>query len=84
MANAIRHASADLVRITVRFDRRLVSLSVRDNGRGFDASLVDPLVVPHYGLLGMRERVERLGGTFALDSQPGHGTTVDVSVPLRT
>jgi signal transduction histidine kinase len=46
--------------------------------------LVDPLVVPHYGLLGMRERVERLGGTFALDSQPGHGTTVDVSVPLRT
>ncbi len=84
MANAIRHASADLVRITVRFDRRLVSLSVHDNGRGFDAAAVDPLVAPHYGLRGMRERVERLGGTFALDSQPGQGTTVDVRVPLRT
>jgi signal transduction histidine kinase len=55
-------------------------MQVHDDGRGFD-----PASSPangHYGIIGMRERIEHLGGTFVLRSGPGEGTDVDVDVPL--
>ena len=75
--NASRHASARVVEVTVARQDRLVAFSVRDDGAGFD-----PRYVRGLGLLGMEERVRRLGGQLRIDSQPGRGTLVAAELPL--
>jgi signal transduction histidine kinase len=82
--NVAKHARAGHVWVRLRADDDAVDLIIRDDGIGFDplqaARLLDD---GHYGLAGMRERVELGGGRLELDSQPGHGTTVHVALPLR-
>ncbi len=75
--NSARHASARTVEVTVRRDGDHVVLRVQDDGGGFDTRYVRGL-----GLLGMEERVRRLGGHFQITSQPGRGTSVDAQLPL--
>ena len=59
-----------------------VKLTIRDDGRGFDPhGTLDPSA-GHFGILGMQERAERIGGTFRLESRPGAGTVVEVSAPV--
>ncbi len=53
-----------------------------DNGRGFEQQDVFSSLGGHFGLIGMRERAERLGGELRLASHPGEGTEVEVTVPL--
>lgn len=79
MANVVRHAKATRVDLLAerRGDRVLVM--VEDNGIGFDADQGKP--AGHFGLLGLRERAEALGGTLTIESAPGAGTTVVVEVP---
>lgn len=78
VTNALRHAEADQVAIrAARVGPRTFRLIVSDNGRGFDAGAADP---GHWGLIGMRERVERAGGRFALLSRPGEGTRVEALI----
>jgi signal transduction histidine kinase len=57
---------------------------VEDNGQGFEPRSADrsPTAGEHLGLLSMRERVERLRGRLAIVSAPGHGTTVEATVPV--
>jgi signal transduction histidine kinase len=79
--NCVQHAGASNVTVTVttrQVPERLV-LTVRDDGKGFDASRVKGM-----GLLGIEERVTHLGGTFAVESQPGSGALLLVSLPLET
>lgn len=78
LTNALKHARADVVGIDLVYESDCVTLSVRDNGRGF---------VPHspqtgagFGLTGMWERAERIGGKFNLVSHRGEGTEVKVVV----
>jgi signal transduction histidine kinase len=75
--NAARHASARSVEVTVTREGQRVSFSVRDDGAGFD-----PRFVRGLGLLGMEERVRRLGGRVRIDSQPGRGTLVAAELPV--
>lgn len=75
--NASRHSGAQGVRIHLRESDGAVTLSVQDDGRGFDPSLEAGL-----GILGMRERVRRLAGKLSVNSLPGRGTTLSVSLPL--
>jgi signal transduction histidine kinase len=75
--NAGRHARARSLRVGVRNEGDRVTFSVQDDGAGFDKRTVRGL-----GLLGMEERVRRLGGSFRIDSQPGRGTTVSAELPL--
>ncbi len=75
--NAARHAGARNLQVTVKNERARVTFSVRDDGGGFDKRAVRGL-----GLLGMEERVRRLGGRFQIDSQPGKGTTISAELPL--
>jgi signal transduction histidine kinase len=75
--NAARHASARNIRVAVKTDPGLVRFSVQDDGTGFDKRVVRGL-----GLLGMEERVRRLGGKLWIDSQPGRGTTISAELPL--
>lgn len=75
--NAARHASARNLQVTVRNQNDRVTFSVQDDGSGFDKGSVRGL-----GLLGMEERVRRLGGAFRIDSQLGRGTTIFAELPL--
>lgn len=82
--NTLRHGSARLITVSVRRDERRLLLSVRDDGHGFDVAeaLRRAATGGHLGLLGMRERVEALGGRLEIDSAPGQGTEVRADVPL--
>ncbi len=82
VTNAVKHARASQVRIHLAMAGRKLSLSVADNGRGFEQDEAFSEVGGHFGLLGMRERAERLGGELQLHSEPGQGTEVAVTVPL--
>jgi signal transduction histidine kinase len=80
--NAARHSGAHQVRIRIQGiqDREkpgAISLSVQDDGKGFD-----PLLEAGLGILGMRERVSRLGGTLEVNSRSGSGTILTVSLPV--
>jgi signal transduction histidine kinase len=78
LTNAARHASASEISLTLRFGPGWVSLSIKDNGQGFD---VATRVGQGFGLTGMHERVAALGGSLAIDSRPGHGTEVSATLP---
>lgn len=79
LGNAMRHSRATNVWLELRDDGRIVSLSVRDDGTGFD-----PDVHPddHYGLLIMRERAASVGGSLYVDTTPGEGCTIRAVVPV--
>ena len=80
IANTVKHAGATRVVITLVERDGTVSLSVEDDGRGFDP---DSSSNPGFGLIGIRERVELLGGTISITSRSGSGTRVDTVVPVE-
>jgi nitrate/nitrite-specific signal transduction histidine kinase len=57
-------------------------IEIEDDGKGFDPAGPGPSDRPHYGVMGIRERAELLGGTARIESAPGKGTRVEVRVPL--
>jgi signal transduction histidine kinase len=75
--NAARHAHARAIEVTVKRESDRVVLQVQDDGAGFETRFVRGL-----GLLGMEERVRRLGGRMRIDSQPGRGTRIEAELPL--
>ena len=75
--NSARHANARTVEVVVKREGSRVQFSVRDDGAGFDTRFVRGL-----GLLGMEERVRRLGGQLQLDSQLGRGTLISAQLPV--
>ncbi len=79
-ANAIKHAAAAHICITVQYASHSVKLSIEDDGEGFEVS-INPARPGHFGLLGMRERAEKIGGQLAVHSAPGAGTRIEVVVP---
>jgi signal transduction histidine kinase len=81
--NAIRHAHPHEVSLGIHFRRGRIRMSVLDDGCGFEPGDVLPQTGGHFGLIGMRERTERLGGRFAVRSAPGKGTELSVDVPVR-
>jgi len=82
--NALRHAAAKELTVSVRRDDGRLLLSVRDDGRGFDVAeaLRRAASGRHLGLAGMRERLEALGGKLEIESSPGHGAEIRASMPL--
>ncbi|MEM9643928.1 MAG: sensor histidine kinase [Planctomycetota bacterium] len=83
--NAIRHARADEinVRLSATDDGALVSVRVEDDGSGFDVNNCPRSHDGHFGIEGMSQRVERLGGKFEIESVVGEGTSICLEVPLR-
>jgi two-component system sensor histidine kinase UhpB len=79
LTNAIRHAQPKHVDIEIHDDRveKVLELIVRDDGRGMSVDASAGL-----GITGMQERVEGLGGSYQLQSRTGHGTCVNITVPL--
>jgi signal transduction histidine kinase len=83
--NAINHAGAAAVRVTVAYaaGADAITVTVEDDGAGFVLDEVAGVDQGHFGLQGMRERAEGLGGTFALDSRPGVGTRISAHVLVQ-
>src|ERR1035441_5622030 len=79
LTNATKHGHAKRAIIEVTEDDRTVHATVRDDGTGFDPTHE----TEGFGLLGMHERAQLLGGTLAVDSSPGNGATVTVSFPVH-
>ncbi|MCY1560649.1 Sensor histidine kinase LiaS [compost metagenome] len=75
----IRHAGAHTVDLRLALQGDALRLTISDDGRGFTPTAVNS---HSFGLVGMRERVLMLGGSLEIDSQPGEGTTLRVSIPL--
>ncbi len=81
LTNVARHAGTNQASVCLDYAPDAVTLGVQDSGRGFDPN--EPLHPPRgWGLEGMRERVEAVGGRLVLHSAPGHGTTVQAVIPL--
>jgi signal transduction histidine kinase len=83
VTNAIKHARASKVSVCLHIERFAVCLRIVDNGRGFEEGNAFISAAGHFGLIGMRERAERLGGEFKLTCRPGEGTQVEVNVPIK-
>lgn len=81
LTNTIKHSGAARVEVLLRFDDDAVHLVVSDNGTGFVDAPLDH-AVGHFGLRGIRERVDKIGGTLRLENQSGGGAIVAVRVPL--
>lgn len=79
LANAIKHAQAKTIRLSLRRNGADAEITVADDGRGFDASVNG--AAPGLGLRLMRERVEELGGSLTIDSRAEHGTVITASLP---
>ena len=82
--NVAKHAQAGMVWVGLDLaSPDAVTLSVRDDGVGFDPAILDDIVQRgRLGLKQMRERVENLAGTFELRSEPGSGAEIQVVLPL--
>jgi two-component system, NarL family, sensor histidine kinase UhpB len=85
LTNVSRHSGAKHVRIQLRHEGKLVHCAIVDDGRGFDVGpVLDGRVSRGLGLVGMRERLDVLGGTLVFNSVPGGGTSMLVTIPLET
>ena len=82
LSNAARHAQARQIDVEMHTTDKLARLVVSDDGVGFKLAPELSALGGHWGLLGMRERIETLGGRFVVESTPGRGTRVSAEIPL--
>ncbi len=84
LTNVQKHASATRVTVDLRYNKDGATLALSDNGRGFDPTILRHLQPGReggYGLQGLQERLQLVGGDLEIGSNPGHGTRLDVWVP---
>ena len=82
VTNAVRHGQATRIRIAGSLDGDRLLFSVQDNGSGFDPASAPGALEGHFGLQGIRERVRKSNGELKIQSRPGDGTKVSVSLSL--
>lgn len=84
LANVARHARAGRVEVSIRKLSDAVRLEIKDDGRSFEVERMRrSRKSQRLGLLGMRERVEMVGGSFSVEASPGKGTTIKARIPFR-
>jgi signal transduction histidine kinase len=83
VVNALKHADARTVEVTLEYDAQFLRLQIRDDGRGMRSGVVEAAAANgHLGIAGMRARAHSAAGTMEIASEPGRGTTVRVSLPI--
>ena len=83
--NVAIHAQASAVKVEIKKFPDWICLTITDDGKSFDVeSVLRTKGNGRLGLLGMRERLEMVGGKFSIKSTPGHGTTVTARIPVTT
>jgi PAS domain S-box-containing protein len=85
LTNIVKHAQARNVKVSVHKRQNQIHIVIQDDGVGFDTAKVysDTLGLSRFGLFSIREQLENLGGHFAIESEPGRGTTATIVVPLE-
>jgi signal transduction histidine kinase len=83
LTNLIRHAKATHASVIVLRQIHEITMLIEDDGHGFDTAMVQNRGGQCLGLMGMKERVNLLGGSFVVESAPGEGTTIRVRIPLH-
>jgi signal transduction histidine kinase len=83
LTNVRKHANADWARVVIGRSGNEATIVVEDNGCGFDSAALRQPDVLSFGMRTMRERVERVGGRFTVDSVPGEGTKVQIFLPVN-
>jgi signal transduction histidine kinase len=81
LRNSFRHAHAHRIEVEITYDDRQFRLQVRDDGKGMDAPVLTDDRPGHFGLPGMRERAELVGGRLDVWSEVGAGTEIDLTIP---
>ena len=80
ITNALKHAQPRRIGLHLDFSPQAITLTIRDDGCGFDPARADGPKDGHFGLQGMRERIKRLGGRIEIKSTPGQGTVITATV----
>jgi signal transduction histidine kinase len=83
LTNVVKHADADNTWITLQFKDDEVSITVEDDGSGFNVDWINLPTQETWGLIGMQERATLLGGRFALESEIGEGTKIQIVIPYN-
>jgi len=83
LANAVKHAHPTRVEVVVDFASKEVQLQIRDDGCGFEPASWEVSKRGHFGLLGIKERVASVFGMHSVDSAPGRGTRLLVTIPTK-
>jgi signal transduction histidine kinase len=83
MTNCRKHSGAHSLKIDVALDGSKASITIIDDGNGFDAGQFELGDSGHFGLVFMRERIEQIGGSLKIDSTPEGGTILKLDVPIR-
>ncbi len=82
LRNAFNHSQAHRIETEVAYSSNLFRLRIRDDGKGIDPEVLNRAErIGHWGLAGMRERAQRLGGELEVWSEPGAGTEVELRIP---
>lgn len=81
LMNVVKHSSANWAQVSLSADPAEVALCVSDDGKGFDYERLLLEERGGFGLMSIRDRAVRLGGSFSVDSEPGRGTTVTMELP---
>jgi signal transduction histidine kinase len=79
--NVVKHAEATQVRIHLKYSENNVSLEMIDDGKGFEPEAANQS--GGFGLQGIKERVQQLGGVMKIDSAPGSGTHLSIRIPVE-
>jgi signal transduction histidine kinase len=82
LTNISKHAQAKKAAISIHVKSNLMNMKIVDDGRGFVQNTARMAPRGHFGCQGMRERASMMGGTMKIDSQPGKGTTISVTIPI--
>jgi len=84
LTNVGKYAQVDCARVTLGVEDGMISLLVEDEGAGFDVAIAHTVTTPkNLGLIGMRERIDQLGGRLEIASQVGQGTRILARVPWK-
>jgi signal transduction histidine kinase/streptogramin lyase len=79
--NAVMHGSPSEIGVQLSFEPTAIRLEIRDDGCGFEPAPTHLAAAGHFGILGMRERMEQICGTLGISSSPGEGTTITAHLP---
>lgn len=85
LSNILKHANASHTGIELIYQRHMIKLVIKDNGVGFSVDKLEVMIArgsAHFGIMGMRERVELLGGRMDIESEPGAGTKLTMIIPI--
>jgi two-component system sensor histidine kinase DegS len=84
-SNALKHANPSYVALDLTYQAQMVKIVVKDNGVGFHVDLIESRAKDsaHFGLIGMRERVELLEGRMEIESAINEGTKVTIHIPIN-